>query len=76
MGLHNLENVLAASAAALLYGAGPEQIENGINSFKGLSHRIELVAEINGVRFYNDSKATNVDSTYVALSSLKKGLSG
>lgn len=68
-GAHNLENVLAAVVAARLAGAQPSQIASGIRSFKGVEHRIEFVAEIQGVRYYNDSKATNVDATLKALDS-------
>jgi len=74
VGEHNLENVLAASAAAFEYGVRTELIEKGINTFKGLEHRIEFVREIKGVRFYNDSKATNIDSSKVALKSFDKGI--
>lgn len=68
-GAHNLENVLAAVVASRLAGVRPAQIEAGIKSFAGVEHRIEFVAEINGVRYYNDSKATNVDATLKALDS-------
>jgi UDP-N-acetylmuramoylalanine--D-glutamate ligase len=66
-GAHNLENVLAATVAARLVGAQPTQITEAIRSFAGVEHRIEFVAEIHGVRYYNDSKATNVDATLKAL---------
>jgi len=66
-GAHNLENVLAATIAARLAGALPEQIAEAVRSFPGVEHRIEFVAEIHGVRYYNDSKATNVDATLKAL---------
>ena len=66
-GAHNLENVLAAVVAASLAGASPAQIANAIHSFAGVEHRLEFVTEHNGVRFYNDSKATNVDATLKAL---------
>jgi UDP-N-acetylmuramoylalanine--D-glutamate ligase len=66
-GAHNLENVLAAVVATRLAGVRSAQIEAGIKSFSGVEHRIEFVAEINGVRYYNDSKATNVDATLKAL---------
>jgi len=66
-GAHNLENVLAAIAATRLAGAQPAQIANAIRSFAGVEHRLEFVAEHNGVRYYNDSKATNVDATLKAL---------
>jgi UDP-N-acetylmuramoylalanine--D-glutamate ligase len=66
-GAHNLENVLAAVMATRLAGAQPAQIAEGVRSFAGVEHRIEFVAEIHGVRYYNDSKATNVDATLKAL---------
>jgi len=67
VGAHNLENVLAAASAACLAGALPQQIAQAVRSFPGVEHRIEFVAEIAGVRYYNDSKATNVDATLKAL---------
>jgi len=66
-GAHNVENVLAAVAAARLAGAQAAEIASGVRSFAGVEHRLELVAEIGGVRYYNDSKATNVDATVKAL---------
>ena len=69
VGTHNLENVLAAAAAARLAGASAAEIAAGVRSFAGVEHRIEFVAEIAGVRYYNDSKATNVDATLKALDS-------
>ena len=68
-GAHNLENVLAAVAAARLAGANSKAIREGVQSFPGVEHRLEFVAEINGTRYYNDSKATNVDATLKALHS-------
>src|SRR2546423_736549 len=67
MGAHNVENVLAAVAATRLAGAEPAAIAKGVRSFAGVEHRLEFVAEIGGGRYYNDSKATNVDATLKAL---------
>src|SRR5438067_2815352 len=66
-GAHNVENVLAAVAATKLAGGESAAIARGVRSFAGVEHRLEFVAEIGGVRFYNDSKATNVDATLKAL---------
>jgi UDP-N-acetylmuramoylalanine--D-glutamate ligase len=66
-GGHNLENVLAACTMAILAGAAPQSLEESVRKFKGVEHRIEWVAEIDGVQYYNDSKATNVDATIKAL---------
>lgn len=66
-GEHNVENVLAACAAAFLAGAEPAAIASGVKTFQGVEHRLEFVAEIAGVTFYNDSKATNVDATLKAI---------
>jgi UDP-N-acetylmuramoylalanine--D-glutamate ligase len=66
-GAHNVENVLAAVAATRLAGAEPAAIARGVRSFAGVEHRLEFVAEIAGVRYYNDSKATNVDAALKAL---------
>ncbi|HKP67836.1 MAG TPA: UDP-N-acetylmuramoyl-L-alanine--D-glutamate ligase, partial [Pyrinomonadaceae bacterium] len=72
-GLHNVENVLASLAAGLAAGADPQSMRETIASFKGVPHRIEFVAEIDGVKFYNDSKATSVDATSKALEALSEG---
>ena len=66
-GEHNLENVLAASAAAILAGAPTDTIAAAVRTFPGVEHRLEYVAEIRGVSFYNDSKATNVDAALKAI---------
>lgn len=69
-GLHNVENVLAAFAAALACGAGVDATRRAVAEFRGVEHRIEFVAEIDGVRYYNDSKATSVDAAVKALEAL------
>ena len=66
-GLHNVENVLAALSAGLACGASPESMRGTVSRFEPVEHRLELVAEIKGVKFYNDSKATSVDATLKAL---------
>ena len=66
-GEHNVENVLAACAAAYLAGADPAGIAAGVKTFRAVEHRLEFVAEIAGVSFYNDSKATNVDASLKAI---------
>jgi len=66
-GEHNVENVLAACAAAYLAGAEPSAIASGVKSFRAVEHRLEFVAEIGGVEFFNDSKATNVDAALKAI---------
>ena len=73
-GEHNVENVLAAASAAFLAGAAPAAIAAGVRSFPGVEHRLEFVAEIGGVNFFNDSKATNLDATLKALDAFPSGL--
>jgi len=68
-GAHNLENVLAAVCAGALMNCAPERIRKAVREFKAVEHRLEFVAAINGVDYYNDSKATNVDATIKALES-------
>ncbi|PYX75264.1 MAG: UDP-N-acetylmuramoyl-L-alanine--D-glutamate ligase [Acidobacteria bacterium] len=68
-GAHNLENVLAAICAGALMGVKPEHIRRAVQQFKAVEHRLEYVATIRGVDYYNDSKATNVDATIKALES-------
>ncbi len=72
-GLHNVENILASLAAGLACGADPGSMRETIAKFKGVEHRIEFVTEMDGVAFYNDSKATSVDATTKALEALSEG---
>src|SRR5207245_11080793 len=67
-GRHNLENALAAAAVGRIAGLSDAAIDEAIRSFNGVEHRLELVGEWEGVRWYNDSKATNPDAGRVALS--------
>ena len=69
-GAHNVENCLAAVAAALLCNVPASSIRRTLMSFKGVEHRIEFVKKTAGVSFYNDSKGTNPDSTIVAIRAL------
>ncbi len=68
-GKHNQINVMASVLACLEMGANPETLREYFKTFKGIEHRLEEVATINGIRFINDSKATNVDSVFYALDS-------
>jgi UDP-N-acetylmuramoylalanine--D-glutamate ligase len=69
-GRHNLENAMAAAAVCLARGLDPESVRDGLRSFAGVPHRLELLATRDGVLFVNDSKATNVASTLVALEAM------
>jgi UDP-N-acetylmuramoylalanine--D-glutamate ligase len=69
-GDHNLMNAMAAVKLAELHGVSREAIQKGLDSFPGLAHRLEFVRELHGVEWINDSKATNVDSSLVALKAL------
>jgi UDP-N-acetylmuramoylalanine--D-glutamate ligase len=73
-GAHNVDNVLAAVCAARLGGIAAESIRASVKSFKAVEHRLEFVATVRGVEFYNDSKATNVDATKKALEAFKGGV--
>ena len=73
-GAHNLENVLAAVCASALMGCATEKIRGAIINFKAVEHRLEYVATIDGVEYYNDSKATNVDATMKALQSFPSNI--
>ncbi|CAM5210331.1 UDP-N-acetylmuramoylalanine--D-glutamate ligase [Alishewanella longhuensis] len=75
-GEHNHFNALAAAALALAAGANREAIAQALRTFKGLPHRCELVAELGGVRWINDSKATNIGATQAALAGLRSSVAG
>lgn len=70
MGVHNLENVLACITVAKIFGISDIAIERAIKKFKGISHRIEFVKEVDGVNYYDDSKGTNVASTLFACNAM------
>jgi UDP-N-acetylmuramoylalanine--D-glutamate ligase len=72
LGLHNVANALAAALAVQEVGITPGAIAEGLRSFRPLSHRLEVVAEVDGVRWINDSKATNVASTVVAVEAMDR----
>jgi len=73
-GAHNVENVLAAVCAAHLAGAPVDAIRCAVEKFHAVEHRLEFVAAIGGVEFYNDSKATNVDATAKAVAAFSNGI--
>ena len=73
-GAHNIENTMAAAIIARLAGATHQQIRSAVMSFPGVEHRLEFVRELDGVSWYNDSKATNVDATLKALAAFEGGL--
>lgn len=73
-GEHNVENVLAAVCAARLAGVSASVIARAVENFRAVEHRLEFVATINGVEYYNDSKATNVDATAKAVASFPGGI--
>ena len=74
IGDHNVENALAASAIAYFFGIDPLAIRQALKSFPGVSHRIEYCGEIAGVKYYNDSKGTNVDATITALKAIRQNI--
>lgn len=73
-GPHNAENAMAAILCARLSGVDRDAVQRGLDTYPGLSHRLESLGHIDGVEFINDSKATNVDSTLVALKSFERGV--
>lgn len=74
VGKHNIQNVMIAAMAAKKLGISNEIIEKTISNFNGVEHRIEFVREINGVRYYNDSKGTNTDATITAIKSFEDNI--
>ncbi|MDR0915440.1 MAG: UDP-N-acetylmuramoyl-L-alanine--D-glutamate ligase [Endomicrobium sp.] len=74
IGEHNISNILAAVTVAISSGINIQIIESVISSYTGLSHRLEYIRQLNGVIYYNDSKATNINSTRVALESFDKNI--
>ena len=70
-GMHNLENILAATASAILSGCDKSAIENVLSSFTGVRHRMQFVTELKGRKFFNDSKATNTLATKSALAAFE-----
>ena len=73
-GGHNVENALAAAASAFLAGCEPQAMVKVLKEFKGVEHRIEFVRTLDGVSYYNDSKATNTDSAIKALDTFDEGI--
>ncbi|MDP4163908.1 MAG: UDP-N-acetylmuramoyl-L-alanine--D-glutamate ligase [Bacillota bacterium] len=71
-GAHNLENILSAMAAAKLTGVENDAIQNVLQTFSGVKHRLQFVGELDGRKFYNDSKATNILATVNALAAFKQ----
>jgi UDP-N-acetylmuramoylalanine--D-glutamate ligase len=71
-GIHNVENMMAALATARIFGSSKKAIQTVLSRFEGLEHRLEFVREIDGVRFYNDSKGTNVGSVVKSLQSFQE----
>ncbi len=71
-GMHNIENAAAASLAALAIGGTFEGVQSAVDNFQGLSHRLEHIATINDIQFFDDSKATNVDAVVRALEAFEK----
>lgn len=73
-GKHNLQNVMIAVSVAKVLGISNETIQEVVEGFTGVEHRIEFVRELDGVRYYNDSKGTNTDATVTALKAFDKGV--
>jgi UDP-N-acetylmuramoylalanine--D-glutamate ligase len=73
-GVHNLENVLAAVCVGIITQSEPARIRRAVSEFKAVEHRLEYVTTVNGVQYFNDSKATNVDATIKALESFPSNI--
>lgn len=73
-GMHNYQNIMAAIIVAKHYGVEDEIINKVVKKFKGVEHRLEFVKELDGKKYYNDSKATNLVSTQIALKSFDKDI--
>jgi len=74
VGPHNIENAMAACAAAICAGVPVDAIRSALKKFRAVEHRLEFVRELDGVRYFNDSKATNVDAAIKAVSSFDRPL--
>lgn len=74
IGNHNLQNALAAAAICYFAGIDADTIKEGLTTFAGVEHRIEYCGEINGVKYYNDSKGTNTDASITALKAIEKNI--
>jgi len=71
-GVHNYENIMAAILAVKEFGVDNTSISNVLNTFMGVEHRLEFVREVNGVKYYNDTEATNIKCTQIALSAFSE----
>lgn len=74
VGMHNVSNAMIAGVMALKMGVSRKDVEFALTNFKGIEHRIEYIGEKNGVKFYNDSKATNTQAACIALASFKENI--
>lgn len=74
VGMHNVSNAMIAGVMALKLGVSRENVEKALSSFKGIEHRIEYIGQKDGIKFYNDSKATNTQAACIALASFDKNI--
>lgn len=74
VGMHNVSNAMIAGVMAIKMGVSYENVEKALTAFKGIEHRIEYIGEKKGIRFYNDSKATNTQAACIALASFEKNI--